>query len=223
MAKKPVIAIVFHEKINDYYGDALEQLGGIPIYLQPGKEAFLSPWIDGVMLTGGGDPMASLFGEAKITESAVPDVRRDLFEIQVVRHCVEKNIPLLGICRGMQMINIALGGDIHQDITRCYGSSLEHRQQGNYHIPSHRIRIVEKSHLHRLWNRNSLMVNSCHHQCVRRLGKGLVASAYADDGVIEALEGQGIMAVQYHPERMYPRLEESLLFEDLIKRAKGLL
>ena len=200
MAKKPVIAIVFHEKINDYYGDALEQLGGIPIYLQPGKEAFLSPWIDGVMLTGGGDPMASLFGEAKITESAVPDVRRDLFEIQVVRHCVEKNIPLLGICRGMQMINIALGGDIHQDITRCYGSSLEHRQQGNYHIPSHRIRIVEKSHLHRLWNRNSLMVN-----------------------VIEALEGQGIMAVQYHPERMYPRLEESLLFEDLIKRAKGLL
>lgn len=221
MVRKPVIAIVFHGTVSDFYGDAIVRSGGIPVDLQPEYGVCLPRRIDGVLLTGGGDPMSSLFGEAKIAESAVPDVDRDLFELHLIRHCIAEKIPLFGICRGMQMINIALGGDIHQDIARCCGSTMEHSQKRNGNLPSHRIRIVVGSRLHRLWRRESVMVNSFHHQCVKRLGNGLTASAFADDGVVEALEGNGIVAVQYHPERMFPRWEESLLFEDFIKSARN--
>ncbi|MEE0777381.1 MAG: gamma-glutamyl-gamma-aminobutyrate hydrolase family protein, partial [Bacillota bacterium] len=105
MAKRPVIAVAFHENISDFYGDALEQSGANLVYIQPGSDAVIPRWVNGVLLTGGGDPMASLFGEAKIAESAIPDVRRDLFEIELIRNCVAAKLPIFGICRGMQMIN----------------------------------------------------------------------------------------------------------------------
>ena len=212
--KKPYIGIVFHRKIRQNYEKALYDHGGIPLYLGVGCEPKeVLPLLDGLVLAGGGDPLPQLYGDAFTGESSLPDVARDRFEISLVRKAVAEKIPVLGICRGMQVLNIALGGTLIQDVGRG------HQQKENPLTPTHAIRLEENSRLRTLLQCETLAVNSFHHQSVKALGKGLRVAATAADGIIEAIEGNHILGVQWHIEWLNRREEEQKIFMDFVGRA----
>lgn len=180
---------------TDRYEQALRSLGATP---RPGYCPAPDLSCDGLILCGGGDLESSLFGQEN-QGSHPPDVARDQAELELFRAFHQANKPILGICRGMQVINVALGGDLIQDLSpsvRLFHSS-EHEDL------VHPVRSLEGSVLHQLYG-PQFPVNSLHHQAVDRLGRGLRAIAWSESGVIEALDcpGQPILGVQFHPERM---------------------
>ena len=177
------------------YEEALHILGAVP---RAGYCPTPDPSCDGLILCGGGDLESSLFGQEN-QGSHPPDVARDQAELELFRAFSQAGKPILGICRGMQVINVALGGDLIQDLpapVRIFHSA------GECDLV-HPVRCLEGSFLHQLYG-PLLPVNSLHHQAVDRLGKGLRAIAWSESGVVEALDcpGQPILAVQFHPERM---------------------
>lgn len=212
--RRPVIGIPFHRKIRDNYGKTLFDHGAIPLYLGVlEKPSWVLPLIDGLLLAGGGDPLPQLYGEDFTGESGIPDVKRDLFEIEAVQNGIALGLPLFCICRGMQILNIALGGSLYQDI----GGS--HRQRENPLKATHAITVAKESHLYSLLGEETMMVNSFHHQCIKSLGRGLVVSARAEDSMVEAVEGKNILGVQWHPEWLSHREGEQRLFADFVGRA----
>lgn len=177
------------------YEEALHSLGAVP---RAGYCPTPDLSCDGLILCGGGDLESSLFGQEN-QGSHPPDVARDQAELELFRAFSQAGKPILGICRGMQVINVALGGDLIQDLpapVRIFHSA------GECDLV-HPVRCLEGSFLHQLYG-PLLPVNSLHHQAVDRLGKGLRAIAWSESGVVEALDcpGQPILAVQFHPERM---------------------
>ena len=181
--------------------------------------------IDGLLLSGGGDVNPEFFG-ARPDGSEPPDNARDRMEIAATKMAVRRAMPVLAICRGIQMLNVALGGDLIQDIpqrdTRECGP-LNHRDPRN--TLSHTIRIEPGSLLARLLRARQPKVNSRHHQAVGpRLGKGLLVTARSTDGIIEAVEmngGRPVLGVQFHPENLvakYPRY--GVIFKWLAAQAR---
>ena len=177
------------------YEDALRSLGAVPL---PGYCPAPDLTCDGLILCGGGDLESSLFGQEN-QGSQPPDLAQDQAELALFRAFFQAGKPILGICRGMQVINVALGGDLIQDLP----SHVRIFHSAENQEPVHPVHSLEGSFLHQLYG-PLFSVNSIHHQAVDRLGTGLRAIAWSESGVIEALDcpGRPILAVQFHPERM---------------------
>ncbi len=188
---------------------AVSRFGGVPIVLPNLQEDgidLIAEKIDGLILTGGGDIDPTLFGEEPHQRlgSIVPE--RDAFEIQLVQKMLEKNKPILGICRGAQILSIAAGGDMYQDIySQSKEPLLQHDQQApNWHA-SHFVQVTKKSILSSIIGVEKFKVNSFHHQAVRNIPNGFIVSGIASDGIIEAFESENhsfVMGIQWHPESL---------------------
>lgn len=195
---------------------AVTRFNGLPIVLPNLQEAGVEEvanMIDGLFLTGGGDIDPTLFGEEPHPRlgSIVPE--RDAFEIQLVQKMLQKNKPILGICRGAQILSIAAGGDMYQDIfAQSTGELLQHDQQApNWHA-SHFVHVTKGTILSSITGVEKFKVNSFHHQAVRNIPSGFLVSGVASDGIIEAFESENhsfVMGIQWHPESL-------LLKDDLI-------
>ena len=206
----------------------MEEAGGIPLIIptleKVGNIQELVHFFDGILLSGGGDPDPLLFGEEPIPGQGEIEPSRDYLELILAEQALNSGLPLLGICRGMQMINLAAGGSIYQDIGMRNRKNLKHMQEAPRWYPTHKVYITPHSRLASIFKKESLRVNSFHHQAVKRLGKGLLSCAYASDGVVEALESAGenlVLGVQWHPETMWIRNTNMLeIFNIFIQEIK---
>lgn len=195
--------------LNRSYSDAVLQAGGIPLLIpyivddQTIRQ--LSLKLDGLILTGGGDIDPTLFDEEPNQNlgEIVPD--RDDMEIALIEQFMVQDKPIFGICRGCQILNIALGGDMYQDIYSQKQTMLQHSQRAPRGHASHTITIVENTLLHSIYGKGMAKVNSFHHQAVRNVKPNFQISAVAKDGIIEAFESSQhdfVVGVQWHPEEM---------------------
>ncbi len=160
--------------------------------------------LDGLILQGGADVDPRAYGETASNTVGPIDVTRDRFELDLLRAFVAAGKPVFGICRGMQLINVAFGGNLHQDLCADGATQNWHAHADAYDRHAHPLRIVPQSWLSAVYaGATEGMVNSIHHQGVERLGDGLAIDAYADDGVVEAIRGDAagfLLGVQWHPE-----------------------
>jgi putative glutamine amidotransferase len=185
----------------------VERAGGIPVLLPPVKSLKrpLASYCQGLLLSGGGDPDPSLYGELPHPKLGKVDQERDHWELLLIRKAREEQIPILGICRGMQILNVALGGSLYQDLPSQYIQVGEHWQKLPGEEVSHQVQIKESTILHSLLEKGIIWTNSHHHQALKKLALGLIISAQSDDGVIEGIEATGedfTLGVQWHPERL---------------------
>ncbi|MQL52603.1 gamma-glutamyl-gamma-aminobutyrate hydrolase family protein [Desulfofundulus thermobenzoicus] len=213
--------------LSRYYTAAVEEAGGRPVLLPhppPKRSGMVLPaFLDGLILSGGGDVDPSYFGEEPLPGLGEIAPERDAFEMELTRRALAAGLPLLGICRGAQVLNIAAGGDIYQDIKSQVPGCLQHGQQGPRWFPSHNITIEGGTRLARILGSGIRRVNSFHHQAVRRVAPGFKVAARATDGIIEAIEYSGpafVLGVQWHPETMWERDGTALdLFKALVEAA----
>lgn len=208
---------------------AVEQAGGVPFILPVVENANVISQqldlMDGFILSGGYDVNPANYGEepTALLEEIHPE--RDNYELQAIRIIRALKKPLLGICRGLQIINVAFGGTLYQDISHAPGESLKHRQNAKRYEATHSVDIVEGTRLSEIFNNSSISTNSFHHQAIKQLAPGFIVNAYAKDGIIEGIEMQGnhfIMAVQWHPEMM-AAMDSNMrsLFFEFIKTVKA--
>ena len=195
--------------VNTAYLRAIERAGGIPVLLPPHLSASSREtlWrrLDALVLTGGGDLDPARFGEAPHPKTALVSPERDALELELVDRAVGDEVPLFGICRGLQVINVALGGSLHQHVPDVAGETVQHAQREPRHVATHPVKLLaEGTRIGRIVGGSELVVNSFHHQAVRTLGRGLREVAWAPDQVIEAVEHEDprrfVLAVQWHPE-----------------------
>lgn len=210
------------------YAQAVENAGGIPLLLpiiDRDKElmAEMLDRIDGLMLSGGVDVDPLLFGEEPHDKMGRIDPERDFFDLELAKMALDKDIPVLGICRGCQVLNIAAGGSIIQDIPSHYGQEKVHKhsQEAPRWYPTHSIKIMKETILEDIFGTNDLKINSFHHQSVKEAGPDFIISGRAKDGVVEAIEStrhKYAVGVQWHPELMWKKNPIfTKLFESLIK------
>jgi putative glutamine amidotransferase len=203
--------------------------GGIPLLIPLGlKEDRLDEIlerVDGVLFSGGGDIHPAVFGGKDHPEISQVDEDRDRVEIELYRNIIRQGIPFLGICRGLQVINAASGGTLYTHIADQHPNALEHY---NYPILpythlSHSVQVEKNSKLRAITEQTELRVNSLHHQGIDRLADGFTATAFAPDGIIEAIEKNGHpygLAVQWHPEWLLDHPPMLALFQSFIKAVK---
>ena len=217
------------------YFHGLISAGAIPIVLplQASSHDYeqLTDTLDGFVFTGGPDPHPFLFGEETHSQCGSVSSLRDAMELSLLPLIIKKGKPILGICRGIQIINTGLGGDIYQDIQSQYSCSQKysfptsHKQPYSYKTPSHTVSLTPGSRLEQICRSPVLRVNSMHHQAVRNLAPGLSACALAPDGLTEALEMPGypwLVAVQWHPEYLWEDDPAAArLFADFVKACKN--
>lgn len=209
-------------KVNwDYVASVLDA-GGLPSLLPPVDEALvpqLLQGLDGLVLTGGRDYDPAIYGAPRHSATRLMDPRRNSFDLALARAAIAKGLPILGICAGAQLINIALGGTLIQHVPGVVGTTITHGWGGGPE-PFHKVEVMAESLLARILGQGSLEVNSSHHQAVDRLGDGLRIVARAPDRIVEAVEGTGrsfLLGVQWHPERMRRRPDQMALFRALVE------
>jgi putative glutamine amidotransferase len=176
-----------------------------------------------LVLTGGMDVSPELYQEAAMEEAWAGDPIRDAWELTLLRVAEKRGLPILAICRGHQLLNVHRGGSLYQDLGRLMPGSLEHRSQEKYCQLTHPLLLEEESTISQIFEGEELIVNSVHHQAVRRLGKNLRVTARAPDGTVEGIEdttGPWIVGVQWHPEWMPDARSKERLFTMLIEEAK---
>lgn len=213
------------------YSDAVIAAGGIPVMLPSSIPDIgdLLDRLDGVIATGGGDIDPSVFGQEQHETTDEIDAERDAFELALIKEVVARDMPLLGICRGLQIMNVAFGGTLHQDIDALVENSHQHRQQNE---KIHHEQVYQTATLtpgdHPLRNHaqgDQIEINSFHHQCINVLASPLVSMAETDDGVIEAVYHPQMsygMAVQWHPEMLASKhAEHASIFSSLIEAANS--
>lgn len=216
------------EAILDGYPRAVLEAGGLPLILpaiSPAPavaEAYLGI-VDGLILTGGADIHPSFYGQTVLDRCGEIDEERDRFEVELVHAARSRDLPLLGICRGLQVLNVALGGSLYQDLSyRQQTDSAHQSPRERRREPVHQVAITEGSRLAEILGVRELRVTSTHHQIIRDLAPGLTVNAVAPDGVVEGVEGAGrfLLAVHWHPERMFTGHGEQLaLFRALVEAA----
>ncbi|MBN1145660.1 MAG: gamma-glutamyl-gamma-aminobutyrate hydrolase family protein [Anaerolineales bacterium] len=212
--------------VSEAYTSSLASAGAAPLLIpvglpEPGLDA-LWPRLDGILFTGGGDIDPQQYGGEPHPFVSDVDIDRDRMEIHLFNHILEDRLPFLGICRGLQVINVALGGSLYEDIIDQRPDSLKHQYFPDWprDYLAHTIQIENDSRLASILGAESLQVNSLHHQGVRRLAPGLQASAYAPDGLIEAFELPGHpygLAVQWHPENLQAHAPMQALFRSFVQ------
>jgi putative glutamine amidotransferase len=202
------------------YVDKVAQAGGLPVLLPPvaGSAAVLSR-LDGLVLSGGSDVDPSRYGAPPHPAAGPFYEDRDKAELDLCRHALASGLPVLGICRGLQVINVALGGTLHQHLPDLVGDDSHSPDVVGY--GTHKVSVAANTQLAAILGRSEAAVPTHHHQAIDRLGAGLVATAWTDDGVIEAVEfGQTspfMIAVQWHPEAG----DDLSLFSALVGAAEG--
>lgn len=231
----PVIGIVFcgftenRQFVSHAYVEAISDSGGTPIIIPYSSSknhfACYSSICDGILFCGGGDISPLLFDEELLTPKGTTDWKTDSFHLNFMKEILKKSIPVLCICRGMQVMNLALGGTIFQDISlRCETALIHMQSSHNRSDPCHKINIIPNSMLYSISN-NFSVVNSFHHQCIHELGKNLQISALSSDGVIEAIEIPNhpfALGLQWHPECMYQTNPEmKKIFSKFIEKSKS--
>ena len=192
------------------YVHAIELSGGMAIALPYTKEIenidrFVG-LCDGFLFVGGEDIHPSLYGEEKTDLCGNIQPLRDEFESLAFGRVFASKKPILGVCRGMQFLNVAMGGSLYQDINSSIQTKLVHRQEHPHTQPSHDISIMHGTPFYGVLEEDSIAINSWHHQAVKKLGEGLAVMAQAEDGIIEAIYMPGrryFVGVQWHPERSF--------------------
>jgi putative glutamine amidotransferase len=215
MRHRPVIGITSstvenadHLKRN--YAQSVWDAGGIPVALPNlGAEAVgpVLDALDGLLISGGRDVEPRLYGEMEVHPTVELDLLRDAFEMDLIREAYGCDMPILGICRGIQALNVALGGTLWQDVPGQFPATVrvQHRQTEPGAQPTHELRIQPGSRLADIMGCTTMRVNTFHHQAVRNVAPGLAVVGWAEDGLIEAVEATDrrfVIAVQYHPEEM---------------------
>lgn len=198
--------------VEEGYERGVQIARAVPLVISPALEPetverFLG-MMDGLVLTGGEDVDPERYGEEPL-ESTYFSPERDALELRVAERALEREIPILAICRGMQLMNVMLGGTLYQDLASQRESAVDHDRTGeDARRPVHGVRVEHTPWLDGVFQGPDFRINSSHHQGVRDLGEGLEAVAWAEDGLVEAVEyrangtGGWTVAVQWHPERM---------------------
>ncbi len=191
------------------YIEAVEAIDAVPLVIpvtgNPEDAAAIIRKCDGIVFSGGYDIHPSCYGQDSRKGTGASVYRVDMFQLALCRAVIKHEIPFLGICRGHQLVNVACGGTLYQDISEHEGSFLKHFQEGERSDTAHTVEIESDSVLRTVFGQEKIPVNSFHHQCVDRPGAGLRISAFSADGVIEAMEMENYpygITVQWHPEMM---------------------
>ncbi|MBN1487602.1 MAG: gamma-glutamyl-gamma-aminobutyrate hydrolase family protein [Anaerolineae bacterium] len=217
--------------VGQTYVRAISHAGGVPIILppmmQPDDWPILLDKLDGLLLTGGEDIAPELYGQEAGGWVAGTDPERDASEMGLVQLALEREqLPILAICRGHQLLNVALGGNLYQDIAAQLPNTLSHAYVPGRPMEDkvHTVTLEPDSKISHVLQGTRYEVNSAHHQAIKEAGKGLRVVAYAPDGVVEAVEMPNhpfCISVQWHPEAMVPKSEEMWpLFYALVEAAK---
>ncbi len=243
---KPIIGITSGEIVNKIeswsptvygqsqtYIDAVVNGGGVPIILPIVDDELVTKSLyemcDGLLISGGNDPDPHLYGEDPLPQVVDFSRRRDDHELKLIEWALKDDKPLLGICRGMQLLNIHLGGDLFQDLPSQVEGSINHRASSELKTLtdlSHNLKIKPASRLSKILGGTEIGANAHHHQAIRRLGKDLEEVAWAEDGIIEAVEipkgKKFVVAVQPHPESLESSAEPrwAKLFQSFIESCK---
>ncbi len=232
--EKPLIGITANYEgqkstLAETYYQSVLRAGGLPMILPAflndraaELEQLLEP-LDGIIFSGGGDINPLLLDEEPIPQLHSVCPERDAQEMMLAKLAAERRIPILGICRGLQVITAALGGTLYQDIyAQQEGVSVKHSQDMPRNCASHTVRIAPESVLHGIYKKEFMQVNSFHHQAVKQTAPGMTATACSADGVVEAAEShefQSILGVQWHPECLVPNDGEKDVFDWLVDEA----
>ena len=217
-------------KLKNTYVHAIEASGGIPMVLPYTQDIKMmerfTDLCDGFLFTGGDDIAPERYGEQIKDTCGEIQYYRDDFEFNMLGQVMKASKPVLAICRGAQLVNVALGGTLYQDIPSEKPSEVLHKQEDFGSTPAHSVKLIADTPLLALVKQESIQVNSLHHQAIKTLGEGLEIMAVADDGIVEAIylpRYQYLWAFQWHPERMADRRE---FFSDFLawvkKEGKGL-
>lgn len=215
--------------ISQSFLDAVRRAGALPVLfpLYAGDPALwdaMLAHVDGLLLSGGGDIDPRLFGEEMLPQSGRPSPLRDEEEFYLCRRAVEMDMPVLGVCRGVQVLNCALGGTLYQDIEAQFGKALKHPR---YEVPKdqvHEVSLQKDSLIHQITGLDTIKVNSRHHQAVKTVGRGLKVTAHAPDGLIEGVELPGkkfVVGVQWHPESLSNYVPDAQALIDAFVKACG--
>ena len=214
--------------VNSAYLNAVQQAGGVPVLFPPGmsEAAFETLWprLDGLLLTGGGDIDPARFDAPRGPTVTDVSIARDGMELDLLYRALGQKVPTLAICRGIQVLNVMLGGTLHQDIRSDLDTTINHTQEEPRHHPTHAVKVQgEGTRLGRIVGALELEVNSFHHQAIKRLARGLREVAWAPDGIIEGVEMPDVpfvVGVQWHPEDLVGHDRAArMLFHALIEAA----
>jgi len=208
--------------LDPEYSNCVELSGGLPVILSHNVaniNAYLEI-IDGLIVSGGGDVDPRSYGQENHGQSYDVNADADLFEITLIKEAAKKGIPTLGICRGFQMLQVAFGGNLLQDLHGEYPQHPKNQGKPEYILSQrHSINLTEDSWLANVYGTTHRVVNTIHHQCIHRLGKGFKPVGWSEDGIVEAVESESdwlAIGVQWHPEKLKDAFEQEL-FQHFIK------
>ena len=232
MSDKPIVGITTYATNDEEeftlprnYVDSIRAAGGVPFLLPPGEQEMASIFatIDCIVLSGGGDIDPQTYGGSNHEKVYMVDAARDQMEVAMARRVLQSQMPTLAICRGIQVINVALGGTLFAHLPDTFGETVLHRAPPRLPI-LHDVSLVEDSRLSRIIGSSKISSMSWHHQAIDKLGAGLRVVANASDGVIEAVESAdhpNLVAVQWHPEiTAATDSTQQALFDHLIDLAR---
>jgi putative glutamine amidotransferase len=215
--------------VNAAYVQALLAAGGVPLILSPLMGPSLATGaldgIDGLILTGGEDVDPAWYGEEPSLLLSPPSRDRDIFELALFAVARQRGLPILGICRGIQLINVGMGGTLFQDLPTERPGAVDHRPNGPRNLRSHRVILEPGTRAAEALGGLSIQANSSHHQAIKDLAPGLIATGWSEDKLIEAAETAAddtwLLAVQWHPEEMHRDRDapELGLFTALVREA----
>jgi len=226
--KKPLIGVT-----SDYdngrcmtglaYCAAIEKAGGVPLAIPQLEDASnvdrLVEILGGILVIGGRDVPPERYGAERRPETRTVTPERDRFDFLIVEKAVSADVPVLSICYGIQLLNVVMGGDLYQDIASEIPGALRHSPREKENL-RHRVRIENGTKLRRILGVETLETNSSHHQAVKRTVPPMVPSAFAEDGVIEAIEStqhRFVIGIQWHPERLVSEEKHLAIFEAFVK------
>ena len=237
MAIRPIIGISGSHNaqehqlfIRENYMESVLRAGGLPVLLphfsdEETARAMLSS-LDGLLLAGGGDVRPSLYSEETLPACGEPDDQRDTFELLMIREALGMGMPIFGVCRGIQVLAVAMGGTLYQDIESQLGIEKQrHSQEPPYGEPVHTVRFVPDGLFARITGAQEMRTNSMHHQSIKQPGERLIVEGVSEDGIIEAVRARdddGVFAVQFHPEYLADHSEQAArLFAHFAAKAKA--
>ena len=234
VSNKPLIGISLgwsgtKNSVNNTYVNSVLMNGGVP-YLIPVTDNVevlrqIVSELDGIIFTGGEDFAPAYFGEEEHEHLGEVNVTRDTYDLTLFKLALNRNIPTLGICRGLQLINVAMGGSLYQDLPSQKPSDINHRQEEAGTVATHSVSVVEGSAMHQILGEKEVQVNTFHHQAIKKLAPGLKIVGWANDSVpemIEAYPSRNILGTQFHPEIFTANGDQLMgkLFKHLISKAE---